>query len=118
MSEPDPGLAPEVDFPTFSACDLRVGQVLTAVNLDGARRPAYVLELDFGPLGILKSTAQLQTDHTPEDLIGRKVVAVLNLPPKQVGHHTSRCLVLGAVHGPHVGLLSVPEDVPLGTRIH
>ena len=76
------------------------------------------MSIDFGPLGILKSTAQITVDHTPEDLVGKRVVAVVNLPPKQVGSHTSRCLVLGAVHGAHVGLLSVPETVPDGTRIH
>jgi len=110
--------SPAIAFDTFAACDLRVGQILSATPLENARRPAYVLEIDFGALGSLKSTAQLVEDHTPEDLLHRKVVAVVNLPPKQVGPHTSRCLVLGAVHGPHVGLLSVPEDVPLGTRIH
>ncbi|MAC17723.1 MAG: tRNA-binding protein [Flavobacteriales bacterium] len=111
-------LLPTVDFSTFAASDMRVGSILTAEPLENARYPAYVLEVDFGPLGSLKATSQLVEDHSPEDLIGRKVVAVVNLPPKQVGHHTSRCLVLGAVHGPHVGLISVPDNVPLGTRIH
>lgn len=115
---PEDAPAPTIDFSTFAASDMRVGVILSAEPLENARRPAYVLEVDFGALGVLKATSQLVEDHTPEDLIGRKVVAVVNLPPKQVGHHTSRCLVLGAVHGPHVGLLSVPVNVPLGTRIH
>ena len=115
---PEDAPAPAIDFSTFAASDMRVGAILSAEPLENARRPAFVLEVDFGPLGTLKATAQLVEDHTPQDLIGRKVVAVVNLPPKQVGHHTSRCLVLGAVHGPHVGLLSVPDNVPLGTRIH
>jgi len=111
-------MAPTVDIETFVASDMRAGTILSAVPLEDARRPALVLRIDFGPLGILKSTAQITVDHTPEEIIGRRVVAVVNLPPKQVGPHTSRCLVLGAVHGPHVGLLSVPDTVPDGTRIH
>ncbi|MDG1380985.1 MAG: tRNA-binding protein [Flavobacteriales bacterium] len=118
MEGSPPALTHPIDFAHFAACDLRVGQVLSVENLESARRPAFVLHLDFGPLGQMKSTAQLKEDHTAEDLIGRQVVAVVNLPPKQVGNHTSRCLVLGAVHGPHVGLLSVPSSVPNGTRIH
>ena len=75
------------------------------------------MRIDFGPLGILKSTAQITVDHAPEDIIGRRVVAVVNLPPKQVGTHEplprSWCRPRG-----HVGLLSVPDTVPDGTRIH
>lgn len=118
MDSPSSPLQPTVDVSVFAASDLRAGTVLEAEPLDRAQRPAYVLRIDFGPLGILKSTAQITVDHNPEDLVGRKVVAVVNLPPKQVGRHTSRCLVLGAVHGSHVGLLSVPDTVPDGTRIH
>ena len=108
---------PLVDISAFAASDMRVGTIVEASPFEGARRPAYVLQIDFGPLGVLKSTAQITEDHTPEGLLGKKIVAVVNLPPKQVGPHTSRCLVLGAVHGKHVGLLSVPENVPNGTRI-
>lgn len=118
MEPPVPPRSPEVEFTHFAACDLRVATVIEAHVLEGARRPAYVLQLDFGPLGIFKSTAQLTVDYTPESLLHRKVVAMVNLPPKQVGPHTSRCLVLGGVHGEHVGLLSVPDSVPNGTRIH
>lgn len=116
--DPSEPLQPRIEFSTFATCDLRVGRILSASLLEGARRPAYVLDIDFGPLGRLKSTAQLVEDHNPEDLVDRKVVAVVNLTPKQVGHHQSRCLVLGAVHAQHVGLLSVPDATPLGTRIH
>ena len=118
MEQPAPPLSPEVGFSHFAACDLRVATVIEVDELEGARRPAYVLQLDFGPLGVLKSTAQLTADYTPQSLLKRKVVAMVNLPPKQVGTHTSRCLVLGGVHGEHVGLLSVPDSVPNGTRIH
>lgn len=118
MNGPNPSISPEVEFSQFAACDLRVGTILSASPLEMAKTPAYVIELDFGEWGSLKSTAQLTLDHTPEQLVGRQVVAVVNLPPKQVGKHTSRCLILGAVHSGHVGLLSVPPSVPNGTRIH
>ena len=118
MDSPSGPIAPTVGIETFAASDMRAGTVVSAAPLEDARRPALVLRIDFGPLGILKSTAQITADYTPEGLIGRRVVAVVNLPPKQVGTHTSRCLVLGGVHGVHVGLLSVPDTVPDGTRIH
>ena len=110
-------IEPEVDISDFAASDMRVGTILEASPFDGALRPAYVLQIDFGPIGVLKSTAQITEDHTPDGLLGKKIIAVVNLPPKQVGPHTSRCLILGAVHGKHVGLLSVPENVPNGCRI-
>jgi tRNA-binding protein len=111
-------MASPIEFSQFAECDMRVGTILSVQDLAEARQPAYVLDLDFGPLGILKSTAQIKADHTKASLVGQQIVAVVNLPPKQVGNHTSRCLVLGAVHGDHVGLLSVPKSVPNGTRIH
>ena len=101
----------------FAACDLRVGTIVGASLLENARQPAYVLQLDFGPLGMLKSTAQLAADYTATELIGKQIVAVVNFPPKQVGHHQSRCLVLGAVQQGSVSLLELPRSVPAGTPI-
>lgn len=101
----------------FAACDLRVGSIQTAEPLDNARRAAYVLHIDFGPLGVLKSTAQIAGQYTTDALIGKQVVAVVNLPAKQVGKHLSRCLVLGAVHDDAVSLLEVVHAVPNGTPI-
>lgn len=96
---------------------MRTGIILSAEPLEGARRPALLLMVDFGPLGVLKSTAQLVADYPPGELVGRQVVAVVNLPPKQVGHHQSRCLILGAMEDGHVRLLSPDCDVPPGTPI-
>ena len=108
---------PTIDPVDFAACDLRVGTVQSAALLEEARRPAYVLLVDFGPIGVLKSTAQLVGDYSPEELKGKQVVALVNVPPKQVGRHMSCCLVLGAVRGEHVSLLEVPVPVPPGTPI-
>ena len=108
---------PTINPADFAACDLRVGTVQSAELLDGARRPAYVLQVDFGPMGVLKSTAQLVGDYSTDELEGKQVVALVNVPPKQVGRHMSCCLVLGAVRGEHVSLLEVPVPVPPGTPI-
>lgn len=110
-------IKPTIDPSTFSACDLRVGTVLSAEPLLDARRPAYVLHLDFGPHGVLKSTAQISSDYAPDELVGKQLIAVVNFPPKQVGSHQSRCLILGAVQGPSVSLIEVPRTVPPGTPI-
>ena len=101
----------------FAGCDLRVGVILSAQTLQGARKPAYVLKVDFGVLGTLKSTAQLAGDYTAKELEGKRIVAVVNFPPKQVGKHQSRCLVLGAVSGGHVTLLELNRNVVPGTPI-
>lgn len=110
-------IKPTISPDEFSSCDLRTGTILSAELLEGARRPAYVLHVDFGPLGKLKSTAQLTLDYDPDELVGKQVVAVVNFPPKQVGPHQSRCLILGAVQGQSVSLLEIPRPVPPGTPI-
>ena len=107
-----------IGFDNFEQVDFRVGTVVEVDAFERAKKPAYQLTIDFGPLGVLKSSAQISTCYSIPEMIGRQVVAVVNLPPKQVGKHTSRCLILGAVHSGHVGLLSVPSSVPNGTRIH
>ena len=77
--------------------DLCVGTIIKSEPFEGARSAAYVLQIDFGPRGVLKSTAQLTGLYKADELLGRQVVAHLGLPPRQVGPHRSRCLVLGAV---------------------
>ena len=110
-------IKPTIPPTDFARCDLRVGTIQSATPLEGARRPAHVLMIDFGPLGMLKSSAQLVQDYTPEALVGRQVIAVVNFPPKQVGSLQSRCLVLGAVQDGHVHLLQPDAQVPPGTPI-
>ena len=102
----------------FERIDMRVGRVLEAEPFPEARKPAYKLRIDFGPLGIRRSSAQLTVHYRPDDLRGRLVIAVLNFPPRQIGPVRSEVLVLG-VPDPSgaVVLLEPSEDVPLGGRV-
>lgn len=102
----------------FEAIEMRVGRVLEATPFPEARKPAYKLTIDFGPVGIRRSSAQLTAHYRTDDLVGRTVVAVTNFPPRQIGPFLSEVLVLGAPDAEgNVVLLSVERDVPLGGRI-
>ena len=102
----------------FFAADLRVGRVLSAEPFPEARKPAIKLSIDFGELGIRRSSAQLTVHYKPEDLVGRLVVAVVNFPPRQIGPFISEVLVLGACTTPGDVVLLAPDvDVPVGTRV-
>jgi tRNA-binding protein len=110
--------APQITYPDFAKIDLRVGRILSAEPFPEARSPAYKLTIDFGPLGTKRSSAQITKHYTPEELIGRLIVAVVNFPPKQIATTRSEVLVLGAVPDPTDVVLLRPDfDVPLGTRI-
>lgn len=104
-------------FADFQALDIRVGRVLEAEPFPEARKPAYRLVIDFGPLGTRKSSAQITDLYRPEDLKGRLVVAVVNFPPKQIANMMSEVLVLGAYTDEGVVLLQPDRDVPPGARI-
>ena len=109
----------EIAFDDFLKVELRVGRVLSAEPFAQARKPAYVLQVDFGPeLGVRKSSAQITVHYRPEDLVGRLVVAVVNFPTKQIGPLMSECLVTGFHDADGAVALCVPDrDVPPGTRL-
>ena len=109
----------EIGWDDFMKVELRVGKVLSAEAFAQARKPAYVLQVDFGPeLGVRKSSAQVTVHYQPEDLVGRLVVAVVNFPKKQIGPLMSECLVTGFHDADGAVALCVPDrDVPLGTRL-
>ena len=102
----------------FAAVDVRVGRVVRAEPNEGARKPAIKLRIDFGPLGEKRSSAQLAALYTPEELVGRLVVAAVNLGVRRVNGFASEVLVLGAPDDEgRVVLLAPDRDVPLGGRM-
>ena len=108
-----------IDWNDFAKVELRVGRVLEARPFPEARKPAYVLHVDFGPeLGVRKSSARITDLYRPEELVGRLVVAVVNFPKKQIGPLQSECLVTGFHDENGNVALCVPDrDVPLGTKL-
>jgi tRNA-binding protein len=112
------GEAATIDFSDFERVDMRVGRVLDAESFPEARKPAYKLRIDFGPLGIRRSSAQLTVHYRPEELRGKLVIAVLNFPPRQIGPVRSEVLVLGVPDPDGAVVLLTPSvDVPLGGRV-
>ncbi len=102
----------------FMKVEMRVGTVIAATVFKEARKPAYVLQIDFGKLGTKKTSAQITHLYQPEDLIGKQVVAVVNFPPKQIANIMSECLVLGAVgESGEVTLLQPGRNTLNGLRI-
>ena len=106
-------------MPDFASIDMRVGTVLTAVPFPEARKPSFKLTIDFGPeLGVKRSSAQLTAHYAPDDLVGRQIVAAVNLGTRRIAGFESEVLVLGACETvTEVVLLSVERAVPDGTRI-
>lgn len=87
---------PEISYDDFSRVDIRIGTVVEAKVFPEARKPAYILMIDFGPgIGIKKSSAQITVHYTPEELVGRQVLGVVNFPPRQIGPVRSEVLTLG-----------------------
>lgn len=102
----------------FGALDLRVGRILSAEPLAGARKPAYKLSIDLGPVGVKGSSAQLTDLYRPEDLAGRLVVCAVNLGVRRIAGFASEVLVLGLPdEAGRVVLLAVEREVPLGGRV-
>lgn len=108
-----------ISWADFEQVDLRVGTVTDVRDFPEARRPAWILFVDFGPeLGTLKSSAQITDLYSRESLIGRQVIAVVNFPPKQIGPLMSECLVTGFANNDGAIVLATPEQpVPNGSKL-
>lgn len=107
-----------IAFEDFTKVDIRVGTIIEVSDFPEARNPAYKLTIDFGDLGIKKSSAQITTLYSKDDLIHRQILAVVNFPKKQIGKFMSECLVLGAVDGNDVILLNPEEKVKNGIQVN
>jgi tRNA-binding protein len=116
---PDAKVAQPIDFSQFMAVDIRIGQIVSAELLQGARKPAYILNINFGPvIGIRKSSAQITGNYAVDSLVGRQVAAVVNLPPRQIGKIMSEVLTLGFPDASGAVVLFAPDrNVPLGSRL-
>lgn len=102
----------------FSKVDMRVGTIVEAIDFPKAKNPAYQLTIDFGELGMKRSSAQITKLYSKEVLVGKQVIAVVNFPPKQIANFFSECLVLGVVGlDKEVTLLQPEREVKNGLRI-
>ncbi|WP_417856904.1 tRNA-binding protein [Xanthomarina gelatinilytica] len=106
-----------IQFEDFAKIDLRVGTIIEVANFPEARKPAYKLTIDFGELGIKKTSAQITTLYKKEELLQKQIVAVVNFPKKQIATFMSDCLVLGAVNGQDVVLLNPENKVKNGSPV-
>lgn len=108
----------KLDWETFKQVDIKIGTIIDAEVFPNAKRPAYRLKIDFGPHGVLRSSAQITAHYTPETLLGKQVVAVVNFPAKQIANFMSECLVLGAYDAQGSAILLTPDQwVPNGSNI-
>ena len=109
-----------IDYEDFAKVDIRVGEIVRAEPFPEARKPAIKLWMNFGEeIGERKSSAQLTRHYAPETLVGRRVIGVVNFPPRQIGPVRSEVLVLGVPDADGEVVLLVPDmDVPLGGRMY
>ncbi len=110
----------QISFDDFMKVDIRVGRVTRAEPFPEARKPAIKLWVDFGgTLGVKKSSAQITAHYSPETLVGKQVMAVVNFPPRQIGPVKSEVLVLGLPDkNGEIVLVGPDSDVPIGGRMH
>ena len=119
MSEPASAPSGLASLEDFQKLDIRIGTVIKARPFEGARKPAIQLWVDLGPeLGVKKSSAQITVHYGPEELVGRRVAAVVNFPPRQIGGFMSEILCLGFPdHAGACVLVTIDRPVPNGGRL-
>jgi tRNA-binding protein len=117
--EPDSPAAETIGFDDFLKVDIRAGRIVEAETFPEARKPAYRLRIDFGPaIGVKTSSAQITQHYTPETLVGRRVMGVVNFPPRQIGPVRSEVLLLGFADAEgHIVIAQAEADVPIGARL-
>lgn len=106
-----------ITWEDFEKLDMRTGTIIEAETFNEAKKPAYKLKIDFGQLGIKKSSAQITALYKPEELIGKQVVAIVNFLPKQIANYMSECLVLGIPDEGNVVLLQPERKTRNGLKV-
>jgi len=108
----------QISYEDFRKVDIRVGRIVQVDDFPQARKPAFKVRIDFGPLGVKTSSAQITTHYTKADLLGRLVIAVVNFPPRQIATFFSEVLTLGVMlKDDEVVLVGPDREVPLGLEI-
>ncbi|MCQ4035689.1 tRNA-binding protein [Kaistella montana] len=105
-------IKPEISWEDFEKIDIRSGTIVTVSDFPKAKNPSYQLEIDFGELGIRKSSAQITDLYKKEDLIGKQILAVVNFPKKQIANFFSECLILG-VYGENKEVILLSTSLPV-----
>ncbi len=105
-------MKPEISWSDFEKLDIRTGTIISVFDFPAARNSSYQLEIDFGDLGIKKSSAQITELYTKEELIGKQIIAVVNFPIKQIANFFSECLVLG-VYGENQEVTILTTTLPV-----
>ncbi len=108
---------PTIAQSDFEKLDIRTGLIIDAIVFEKAAKPAFKIFIDFGELGILKTSAQITERYTTEELIGNQVIAVVNFPPKQIADFVSDCLLLGVYAPKGVVLLTTTDKTKPGLQV-
>lgn len=118
--DPESPISELTDFDHFLKVDMRIGEIIEVEDFPEARKPSYKLRIDFGKgIGIKKSSAQITVHYKKEDLLNKKVVAVVNFPPRQIGKYMSEVLVMGfSDENQDIVLFNLDKNVPNGSRLH
>lgn len=106
-----------ITFEDFKKVDIRIGTIIEVSDFKKAKKPAYQIRIDFGTLGIKKTSAQITYLYKKEDLLNKQVLAVINFKPKQIANFMSECLILGIQEGEKVTLLQAKDKVQNGSCV-